>query len=59
VGLSELLHKGEEVAQGAPLALVHAADAEAAALAVQAVQAAYHLAESAPPARALVQGRVG
>lgn len=59
VGLSELLHKGEDVAPGAPLALVHAADAEAAALAVQAVQAAYHLAESAPPARALVQGRVG
>ncbi len=41
VGLSDLAGLGEDIASGAPLALVHAADAASAAVAVAAVQAAY------------------
>jgi thymidine phosphorylase len=49
VGLTEVAAPGEEVAPGGrPLALVHAADSEAAARAAQALRAAYVLGDGAP-----------
>jgi thymidine phosphorylase len=49
VGLDRLRGIGEAVEAGAPLARVHAADAEAASRAVAAVQGAYRLAGDRPP----------
>jgi len=49
VGLTEVAAPGEEVAPGGrPLALVHAADEDAAARAVEALRAAYRLENDAP-----------
>ena len=49
VGLTDIAAPGEEVAPGGrPLAVVHAADLEAAARAKQALRAAYELNDSAP-----------
>ena len=50
VGLSAVLALGAAVQAGETLALVHAADADAAALALRAVQAAMHISDSAPAA---------
>ncbi len=58
VGLSQIAPLGTRVSAGDPLALVHAADEEAAAQAVAAVQAACRVAENATPG-VLVLGRVG
>jgi thymidine phosphorylase len=58
VGLSQLLPPGTRVARGDPLALVHAADAPAAAAAVQAVLQASHLSDQAPAPGPVRLGRV-
>ncbi|MCL4697943.1 MAG: thymidine phosphorylase [Burkholderiaceae bacterium] len=50
VGLTHLATPGQHVTAGAPLARVHAADAESAAAAVVAVQAAYRIGEGKPAA---------
>jgi thymidine phosphorylase len=50
VGLSAVSALGAAVRAGEALALVHAADADAAAQAVRAVQAAMHISDSAPAA---------
>jgi thymidine phosphorylase len=55
VGLSQLHPRGSAVGIGEPLALVHAASEAAAAEAVRAVQAAFTLADAAPPRPAAVQ----
>ena len=59
VGLSGLAVIGEEMAEGEPLALVHAASEAAAQRAVQAVQAAYAIAASACDEPALIHERIG
>jgi thymidine phosphorylase len=49
VGLTEVAAPGEDVAPGGrPLALVHAADEDAAERAVEALRAAYRLGNDAP-----------
>ncbi|WP_411839360.1 thymidine phosphorylase [Paracoccus sp. ME4] len=48
VGLDRLAKLGDAVGEGAPLAMVHAADDTAAQVAVAAVQAAYALGDGAP-----------
>ncbi|MDT8854257.1 thymidine phosphorylase [Paracoccaceae bacterium Fryx2] len=58
VGLSDLAGIGEEVHPDLPLAMVHAATEDDAAAAVRAVQAAYHLAATAPPDPPLVHKRI-
>jgi thymidine phosphorylase len=58
VGLSGLAPLGAVTDADAPLAWVHAANAEAADTAVAAVQAAYRLADTAPRLRPVVAGRV-
>jgi thymidine phosphorylase len=55
VGLSHLRPRGSAVGLGEPLARVHAASEAAAAAAVCAVQAAFTLADAAPPRPAAVQ----
>jgi thymidine phosphorylase len=51
VGLTEVAAPGERVAPGGrPLALVHAADREAADRAAEALRAAYRLGDDPPPA---------
>ncbi|MCC6008540.1 MAG: thymidine phosphorylase [Rhodobacteraceae bacterium] len=59
VGLSDIAAPGAALTRGAPLARVHASSPAAADAAVVAVQAAFSLADAAPPARPLVSGRVG
>jgi thymidine phosphorylase len=59
VGLSQVRPRGTALAAGEPLALVHAASEAAAAEAVRAVQAAFTLADTAPPRPAAVQHLVG
>jgi thymidine phosphorylase len=54
VGFSQVLGLGAAVRPGDALARVHAADAGAAALAVQAVQAAMVVADTAPPPASVV-----
>ncbi len=58
VGLSQVLPPGTRVAAGDPLALVHAADAAAAAVAVRAVLQACPVADTAPAPGPVVAGRV-
>ena len=58
VGLSQLLPPGARVARGDPLALVHAADAAAAAAAVRAVLLASRIGEAVPAHGPVVLGRV-
>ncbi len=58
VGLSGLAPLGAVLDADAPLAWVHAANADAADAAVAAVQAAYRLADTAPRQRPVVAGRV-
>lgn len=58
VGLSDLAGLGEETGAGVPLAMVHAASEDAARAAVQAVQAAYRIAETAPDEPALILKRI-
>jgi thymidine phosphorylase len=59
VGLSDLAGIGEETGAGVPLAMVHAVTEDAAKAAVNAVQAAYGIADTAPAEPALVQKRIG
>ena len=59
VGLSGLAAIGEELEEGEPFALVHAATPEAAEAAVAAVQAAYRIAEEPPEEPALILERIG
>jgi len=59
VGLSQVLPLGTHVRAGQPLAVVHAADEASAALAVQAVQQAVLLADSAPPVSDVLHTAVG
>jgi thymidine phosphorylase len=59
VGLSGLAPVGPRPGPEAPLAWVHAADAEQARAAVAAVQAAYRLRDTAPPHRPTVTEHLG
>jgi thymidine phosphorylase len=59
VGLAQVRGLGEALAAGEPLAVVHAADARSAEEAGRAVQAAFTLADQAPPVPPLVHGHVG
>ncbi|GAB1362215.1 hypothetical protein MASR1M32_14510 [Rhodobacter sp.] len=58
VGLSDLAGLGEEAGAGVPLAMVHAANEEAAWAAVEAVQAAYRVGPVAPQEPDLVLKRI-
>ncbi len=58
VGLSDLAGLGEEMGAGVPLGMVHAQTEDAARAAVQAVQAAYWLAETMPDEPPLIQKRI-
>ena len=58
VGLSDLAALGEDVAQGVPLALVHAATEAEAEAAVARVRAAYAIGDAAPDEPALILGRI-
>jgi len=58
VGLSGFARIGDVVDAGDPLALVHARDAESAEEAIAAVQAAFVIGDSAPPAGVLIHGAV-
>jgi pyrimidine-nucleoside phosphorylase len=54
VGVVCLAKRGDRVAAGEPLAEVHARDEQSAETALAEVQAAYELADEAPPARPLL-----
>ncbi len=58
VGLSQVLPPGTRVAPGEPLALVHAADTDSAARAVQAVLQASRISDDAGAAGPVLAGRV-
>jgi thymidine phosphorylase len=58
VGLSDLAGIGEEMTDGLPFCMVHAATEEDAERAVQAVQAAYTLGPTAPEDPALILKRI-
>lgn len=58
VGLSDLAAVGEDVSQGVPLALVHAATVAEAEAAVARVRAAYAIGDAAPDEPALILGRI-
>ncbi len=58
VGLSDMAGLGEEVGEGLPLAIVHAASEADADLAVRSVLAAYRMAESAPKEPPLIHKRI-
>jgi thymidine phosphorylase len=58
VGLSQLLPPGTRVARGDTLALVHAASADSAAAARQAVLQACRIGDTAPVPGTVVLGRV-
>ena len=59
VGLSRVVRLGERVAQGAPLALIHAAREEAADAAEAAVRAAIGIGAAPTEVPALVRERIG
>jgi thymidine phosphorylase len=59
VGLTDLVELGQPVRAGQPLAMVHARSQAAADNAVQRVQAAYQIADTAPPPKPVVYGRLG
>jgi thymidine phosphorylase len=59
VGLSEVAPLGAEVGANRPLALVHAASADAAARAVDALQAAFEIGDTAPAIGPVIRARVG
>jgi thymidine phosphorylase len=59
VGLSQVRRRGTPVAAGEALALVHAATEAAADAAVHAVQAAFTIADTAPPRPPAVQAVIG
>ncbi|MFN3971028.1 MAG: thymidine phosphorylase [Gemmobacter sp.] len=58
VGLSDLAAIGEDVTQGVPLALVHAATEAEAEAAVTAIRSAYRISEEAPDEPSLILGRI-
>ena len=58
VGLSDLAALGDDLDAGQPLAMVHAANEEAARRAIATVQAAYVLSDTAPPMRPLILKRI-
>ncbi len=59
VGLADLAGIGEEVGEGLPLAIIHAATEAEADRAVQMVHAAYRVGNAAPDEPPLVHGRIG
>lgn len=59
VGLSDLAGIGEDIGQGQPLALVHAATEDGANMAVRAISAAYTMSETRPDEPPLVYERIG
>jgi thymidine phosphorylase len=59
VGLTEIAPTGAEVGPDRPLAVVHAASADAAAAAAEALRAAITVGEAPPPERPVVAGRIG
>ncbi len=58
VGLSDLAGLGDEIGRGDPLAMVHAANGDAAAAAIALVQGAYQLAEKPATEPPLVLKRI-
>ncbi|MCF1707416.1 thymidine phosphorylase [Tabrizicola sp. J26] len=58
VGLSDMAGLGEEVGEGLPLAIVHAASEADAELAVRSVLSAYRMANTAPKEPPLVHKRI-
>jgi thymidine phosphorylase len=58
VGLAEIAGIGEEVGKNHPLAIVHAADKETAAIAVNAVTAAFTVGDKAPRPAPLIHQRI-
>jgi thymidine phosphorylase len=58
VGLSDLAGIGDDVGQGVPLALVHAATEDAAEAAIRAVQSAYRMVDSPPAEPPLIYERI-
>jgi thymidine phosphorylase len=54
VGVVCLRKRGDRVAEGEPLCEIHARTAEAAAAAVQELEAAYELSEEPPPESSVV-----
>jgi thymidine phosphorylase len=58
VGLADLVGIGEEVGEGLPLAIVHAATEAEADRAVRIVQAAYRVGDTAPDEPPLIHGRI-
>ncbi len=58
VGLSDICQTGQQVAAGEPLAKVHAADADAAAAAVAALQRVIRLDDRPPAAAPVIQARI-
>ena len=58
VGLDKLLGIGARVGPETPLAMVHAATADAARAAAAAVRAAYTLGDEAPPVAQVIRGRI-
>lgn len=59
VGLSNVAGIGSAVGPDRPLALVHAADSDAADAVVPAIRAAYHLGDQAPTVPDIIAGRIG
>jgi thymidine phosphorylase len=58
VGLADMAGIGEEVGEGLPLAIVHAATEADAEAAVQGVLAAFEIGDSAPDEPPLIHGRI-
>jgi thymidine phosphorylase len=58
VGLADLAGIGEEIGEGLPLAIVHAATEAEAEAAVAAVQEAFVLADAAPEEPPLIHSRI-
>jgi thymidine phosphorylase len=58
VGLADLAGIGEEIGEGLPLAIVHAANEADAEAAIAAVQAAFVLADAAPEEPPLIHSRI-
>ncbi len=58
VGLADLAGIGEEIGQGLPLAIVHAASEADADAAIAAVQAAFTTAAHAPEEPPLIHARI-
>lgn len=59
VGLADVVPRGTEVSNSRPIAIIHAATNEQAALAAEIVRDAYRIADSAPAANAVIHATFG